>query len=214
MLHKGYSTMTTIADLLTAWALGSFAPVALLINHTVFYPDITYGYSGSGVSTTARINNVIYHELAHASHHQLVRDPKWDRIRFHVVANSIFSGDVYGFPGNFALIGSDPQFTAVAEGWAHHYGDVLAGNPLLEGRRFRNGFVPWGLGLDLSDQRRLGDLSGYDDNVCCFTDGQYFSSLPLTITMQQLRNRYLNVHINTTSNTPAQINNLFDNYNF
>ncbi|MBK9565611.1 MAG: biotin/lipoyl-binding protein [Saprospiraceae bacterium] len=68
--------------------------------------------------------------------------------------------------------------------------------------------------LDLSDQRRLGDLSGYDDNVCCFTDGQYFSSLPLTITMQQLRNRYLNVHINTTSNTPAQINNLFDNYNF
>ncbi len=84
----------------------------------------------------------------------------------------------------------------------------------LEGRRFRDGFIPRGLGLDLTDPRRLNDPSGYDDNVCCFTDAQYFSSLSGTFTMQGLRSRYLNVHINGTSNTQAQVNSLFDNYNF
>jgi hypothetical protein len=110
--------------------------------------------------------------------------------------------------------GSNSQFTAVAEGWAHHYGDVLAGNPDLERRNFRDGFIPWGLGLDLSDPRRTSDPSGYDDEVCCFTNAQYFSSLAGTLTMQGLRNRYLDVHINSTSKTPAQVNSLFDNYNF
>lgn len=213
MLHKGTSAMTTIADLLMAWALGPLAPVAIIVGHNALYPDITYGYSGLGVSTTGRINNTIYHELAHASHHQLVRDPTWDLIRFHIVANSIAGNGVYGSPGNFAF-GSSPQFTAVAEGWGHHYGDVLAGNPNLEGRRFRDGFIPWGLGLDLSDPRRVSDPSGYDDNVCCFTDAQYFSSLAGTLTMQGLRNRYLNVHIHGTSNTATQVNSLFNNYNF
>jgi hypothetical protein len=90
----------------------------------------------------------------------------------------------------------------------------LAGNPNLEGRRFRDGFIPWGLGLDLSDPRRVSDPSGYDDNVCCFTDAQYFSSLVETLTMQGLRNRYLNVHIYGTSNTATQVNSLFNSYNF
>ncbi len=117
MLHRGSSAMTTIADLLMAWALGPFASVAIVISHEAFYPDITYGYSGLGVATTARINNTIYHELAHASHHLMVREPTWDLIRFHIVANSIAGNGVYGSPGNFAWIGSNPQFTAVAEGW-------------------------------------------------------------------------------------------------
>lgn len=213
MLHKGFSAMTTFADLLMAWALGPLAPVAIVLAHNVFYPDITYGYRGLGGTTTGRTYNIIYHEMAHASHHQLVGEPAWDLLRFHIVVNSIAGNDTYGSPGNFAP-GSNPQFTAVAEGWAHHYGDVLAENPDLERRNFRDGFIPWGLGLDLSDPRRTSDPSGYDDEVCCFTNAQYFSSLAGTLTMQGLRNRYLNVHINSTSNTSAQVNSLFDNYNF
>lgn len=133
---------------------------------------------------------------------------------------------VYGSVGNFA-INSDPQFVAVAEGWAFHYGHFMIDDlAFLENSHFlfaRNGagvlvntgFIPLGLGIDLIDPRRNNDPSGYDDQVTGFTNSQYFWALQSNvITMQGLRNVYLNSYLGTTTNTAEQVNSLFNQYNF
>lgn len=231
MLHNGFSTMTNIVDFLVAVSLGPPGLVAIIGAHDILYPDITYGYQTlteyendfNFLGATENIREVIFHECAHASHHFYGNGPfnNWDRIRCHIVSNWIASlgNDVYGEPGNFAIIGSDPQYVAVAEGWAHHYGFALlnttGGNNFLENIHFRNNFIPWGLGNDLSDLRRQFDPSGYNDQVEGFTNQQYFNALmPHVVTMETIRSIYLIQNLGSTTNTPAQVNSLFDEYNF
>jgi hypothetical protein len=218
--------MTNIPELFAAIALGPPGIIAVLVAHSTLYPDITYGYEILNNTSTLGTRGVILHEFAHGSHHLVVGDNIWDRIRLHIVVNSIANNGVYGQVGNFA-IGSSPEFVAIAEGWAFHYGFFLTGRTvLLEGSKFlwvfngdgilvNSGYIPLGLGLDLLDTRNFSDPSGYNDQVEGFSNRQYFDALvPFVLNMPALRSFYLDHYINTTSNTPAQVNSLFDEYNF
>ncbi|MGB0177945.1 MAG: hypothetical protein ACPF9D_12320, partial [Owenweeksia sp.] len=182
-------------------------------------PDV---YIGIDYTQSDRLKQLIFHELAHASHFQLVGSTYWQALAALLIEHDDENGQPYG-DGTYA----DAGRVALAESWAEHIGDIYAHriygpstSLIPTGRTYerqieltimRSTFIPDGLHHDLND---IGELAvGIVDNVEGFTYEQmYFSLGNGTLTLQQYQDNLINNYLGLTPNTINQVNDLFNSY--
>jgi len=219
----GSALLQSLVDIVGA---GLPSPLATILVETIA-PDVMIG---TDFQTSDELKQLAYHEIAHTSHFMQVGSTYWlGLIEAEVDANG------WGNENS-----DDAGRIAVCESWAEHIGMTYAHRRygsnnsipnnweiLLE--RTRNdspNHIPIGLHHDLFDNTNVRDTTACDiegpiinqctgvvDNVSGFTISQMFSSLTSDITTpEQYRQRLINLHLGSTSNTVQQVNELFNSY--
>lgn len=196
-----------------------------------YLPDIHIGVSAT---RSDMLKSLAYHEIAHASHFTQVGANYWTQLAAsEIIANG--HGDENST--NAELIGLCESWADYIGGhvYTHRtYGpdnsipnnwDILLERTWNESQNH----IPVGLYRDLADigeptffrdgtlvsscnQDGLG-CTIITDNVNGFTNAQMFSSLNANMfTFSQYQNDLINNHLNATSNTVGQVNDLFNSY--
>lgn len=109
----------TIAILTTFNPVTAAATIALTAFLKVRAPDITYGYGGDGkFLVTDQYNELVMHELAHASHYRKVGALWW--ARFGIAESSNEGEGPYG-----QCCTEKAAITALGEAWAYYIGHLF-----------------------------------------------------------------------------------------
>jgi len=181
----------------------------------IFYPDVQIGLEGE--TTSDQLKHLAFHEIAHTSHYNFVGPHYW----LGVVAAEV-AANGHGDPNSY-----DAGRIAVAESWGEHialtYADreyptngltsfigTYVGLLELTVNESLN-HIPIGLYHDLIDNGIEPTATGVNDAVTGFTNSQMFSAL-VADTPEGFIQNMIDEYLNTTSNTEAQVNDLFNSY--
>ena len=199
-------------------------------------PDVNVGIDHA---SSDELKELAFHEIAHASHYELLGNFYWaDVITAEVAAE--YDGNTNGSHGDeFSF---DAGRIAVVESWAeylaHDYLDRIYPISTDEQRPWNevierswnevNNHVPIGLHHDLVDvgepprfaggtttacNTRAAGCTAIVDNVDGFNNSQMYFSLNNNVTtVNQYRIELINNHLGSTSNTQADVNALFNSY--
>ncbi len=195
------------------------------------YPDVFINHNlNPSDFLSARLLDISFHELAHVSHYATAGESYWRPYRTHIYQNrnaNPVAMRPYGSFNNFAN-NSDPNRVALGECFGFFNGWLAVDNFNIEmmGPRpnFRNDFIPTGLLRDLIDidsQNPFGVGNwvfdpniniGTQDNVRNFTISQLWNALNASTSIPSFRSRLQNLHLNQTTNTLQDFNNLMNTY--
>lgn len=205
-------------------AVNWLSAVALTVAKSVA-PDVIIG---SNFTDSDRLKRLAYHELAHASHYQLVGSGYWSDLS---QAEIIADGHGDQFSQGAGLI-------AVVESWAEHIGQTythrgyptnaltsITGtwqNNLERTRNERTNHIPIGIHHDLNDNSG-NEANAFDeddptfgsitDQVAGFTNRQMFLSLNASVTTPDQYRIWLNNNFTQISgNNATNVNGLFSSY--
>jgi hypothetical protein len=190
-----------------------------------FSPDITYNYSENNIyyTNSDQINQIFYHELAHASHYAKVGNNYWLSYIAYVVDN-----DGYGDPTN-----PGAGRIAISEAWAEYCGATFAhlrfGNSYSIGETWQSyienfkpyagsaywDWIPKGLMHDLVDPMIEPNSTGVIDKVEGYTMQKCYNALTPSVTsVSQYRTTFLNQNPGMNITQLGFYNQLFSSYGY
>lgn len=218
-----------------------YIPVSNVLMHMFqgYLPDIIIGFNKYNINDSNKLSEIVFHELAHASHFKKVGSGYWDNIINDEISHKNYGN---GTSKNAGMV-------AITEAWAYHFSWYLgykkySGNaysvsssvekfvPLKipsDSALFTNeyyrpsgafdhveytGWIPAGLLYDLID-KNIDKISTQDgvnfyDNANGFTNKNIYNALDKDIRSPiQFKNRLL---LETSNRDKADVNNLFKAY--
>ncbi|MCB0516960.1 MAG: hypothetical protein KDD49_12915, partial [Bacteroidetes bacterium] len=235
MLNKGGWVETSLWNCTlesnwgTAFIILGFDITLALEEGLIFYPlpDITFPPNFFS-HTSAVIQQLIYHEFAHAQHYGVVGEPYWRKYRKHIVANGAYGGTV-DTNGNITFENFEncnhPGQVALGETWADHIEHVFANKKyssvgflgILEGEYTGDLFIPYGLFYDMIDANNStsnGESSyiGTYDQVAGYTEGDIFNTLSSATSPEEVINILANPSNLPTGVSSSDVYVLFQQY--
>ena len=213
-----WGNFTTIA------AIGSAVSTSVL---RLVLPDVMIG---AAFPTSDQHRALAFHELSHASHFVRAGAPFWTDLAVAEIQADFAVGHPWG-------LSTSPEAGRIAlcESWAEHIGGTYAhrkygtnntvsgtwARKLERTRNFRLDHIPIGIYHDLADTGTeplsFDELDGGSgvvaDAVSGFTIAQMYGLFtPVMVSPTQYRDALIAGPLSSTSNTAAQVLNLFDSY--
>jgi len=189
-----------------------------------FAPDL---YIGTDQPGTFDMEELLFHELAHASHYTQNGSGWWDLVvakelenlsEFDITVNDFWAGNIVFEEGDPWGDGNDlsNEIVGLAESWAEFVSnDLLFNNNFNENRTFWGGvgdWVPVGLYHDLIDTGTEPVWTTITDNIQGYTRGEVFNQIDNeTFFWNQYHANLLNIL--PPGNTPEDLEILLIDYN-
>ncbi len=220
-----YSVLPGWAGMLAPFLLGPFTTSAIVAGA----PDIYIGYEAPRSFASDYLKDVMYHELAHASHMNQAGPHFWQDFVAGVIEEGGYGDPTGPYAGMIAISESWAEF--IANTYSHrNYGNLTSRvnnetyEEFLEKRIHFWDFLPVGLHHDLLDDVDDAPITiewngtevlvdDIDDRVSGFTIEQMFSTLGgFTKSIGIYKNKLETMYLQNSGNTQEEFDTLFEQY--